>query len=56
MWWAFRIVGLSLPIDGSENHEISIKGLASDYLAEQLKDWEIEGGDGLGDEVVDSQL
>jgi len=51
---AFCIVGLSLPIDGSEDYAISIKGLASDLLAEHLKDWEVEGRDGLGDEVADS--
>jgi len=53
---AFRIVGLSLPIDGSEDHEISIKGLASDHLAEHLKDWGIGERDGLGEEVTDGQL
>ena len=53
MQWAFRIISLSLPIDGNEDHEISIKGLASDHLAEQLKNREKEGGDGLGNEVVD---
>ena len=52
---AFRIVGLSLPIDGSEDYAISIKGLASELLVEHLKDWEVGGRDGLGEEVADGQ-
>ena len=35
---AFRVVGLSLPIDGSEDHELSIKGLANEFLVEGLKE------------------
>ena len=35
---AFRIVG-SLPIDGSCDHEISVKGIESPILVEGLKDW-----------------
>ncbi|KAG0129023.1 hypothetical protein HOY82DRAFT_541043 [Tuber indicum] len=40
----FRVVGLSLPIDGSEDHELSIKGLANDFLQEGLK--QIREGEG----------
>ncbi|KAG0133548.1 hypothetical protein HOY82DRAFT_536636 [Tuber indicum] len=51
---SFRIVGLSLPIDGSEDHELSIKGLANDSLIEGLKqgrEGELEMGDfNVGDE------
>ncbi|KAG0125893.1 hypothetical protein HOY82DRAFT_615839 [Tuber indicum] len=39
----FCIVGLSLPIDGSEDTEISIKGLLNEYLVEGLKEWEGRG-------------
>jgi len=48
---AFRIVGLSLPLDGSEDHELSIRGLANEYLAEGLRNWEVGGigkGEGVG--------
>ena len=41
---SFRTVGLSLPIDGSEDHEISIKGLANQVLVEGLRDWEMRRG------------
>ena len=37
---SFQVVGLSLPIDGSEDHRLSIKGLANDVLIEGLKDWD----------------
>ena len=47
---AFRIVGLALPIDGSCDHEISIKGIDGAYLVEGLKHWEIGGNI-----VVDSE-
>jgi len=51
---AFRIVGLSLPIDGSEDHKISIKGLATDFLCEGLKELEEVGGIGeIGLEEMD---
>ena len=40
---SFRAVGLALPIDGSHDHEISIKGLESSLLIEGLKDWQ-KGG------------
>lgn len=49
---SFRTVGLSLPIDGSEDHEISIKGLANHVLVEGLRDW--ERGNGEREEIVDS--
>lgn len=45
-----RTVGLSLPIDGSEDHEISIKGLANQVLVEGLRDW--ERGNEEGREIV----
>jgi len=35
---SFRVVGLSLPIDGSEDSKLSIKGLANDLLVEGLKE------------------
>ena len=43
VWRAFRVVGLSLPIDRGEDHELSIKTLANDFLAEGLKEWEVGG-------------
>lgn len=48
---AFRVVGLSLPIDGSEDHELSIRGLANEYLVEGLRDWGIGGNGGIGEGV-----
>jgi len=47
---SFRTVGLSLPIHGSENHDISIKGLANQVLVEGLRDWERENRE--GEEIV----
>jgi len=40
---SFHILGLALPIDGSCDGEISIKGIDSTYLREGLRDWQ-EGG------------
>jgi hypothetical protein len=40
---AFSVVGLSLPIDGSGDGEISIKGIDLGQLVEGLKDWQ-KGG------------
>jgi len=40
---AFRIVGLSVPVDGSEDQEISVKGLATDFLKGGLVDLRIGG-------------
>ena len=40
---AFTAVGLTLPIDGSQDSEISIKGLETSLFIDGLRDWE-EGG------------
>ena len=40
---AFRAVGLSLPIDGSSDSEISVKGIETAVLIDGLKDWQ-KGG------------
>ncbi|KAG0135100.1 hypothetical protein HOY82DRAFT_537032 [Tuber indicum] len=49
---SFRVVGLSLPIDGSEDTKLSIKGLAKDFLIEGIKGWENDGTE-TGDVEVD---
>jgi len=36
---SFRVLGLSLTVNGSEDHQISVKGLASEFLKEGLVDW-----------------
>jgi len=36
---AFTAVGLALPIDGSRDSEISIKGLETSLFMEGIKDW-----------------
>ena len=36
---AFTTVGLSLPIDGSRDSEISIKGLLTSFFVEGVKGW-----------------
>jgi len=36
---AFTAVGLALPIDGSGDSEISIKGLETSLFVEGIKDW-----------------
>jgi len=36
---AFTAVGLALPIDGSRDSEISIKGLETSLFVEGIKDW-----------------
>ena len=38
---SFRVVGLSLPIDGSCDNEMSLKGLDMEQLTADLKDWHI---------------
>jgi len=48
---AFRVVGLALPIDGSEDHRLSIKGLANDILIAGLKDWGDEGQENRNPDV-----
>ena len=40
---AFTATGLALPIDGSHDSEISVKGLDSSLLIAELGDWR-EGG------------
>ena len=51
---SFRVVGLSLPLDGSEDKELSIKGLANDFLVEGLKEWRIgEVGENEGEDRED---
>ena len=37
----FQIIGLSLPIDESEDYKLSIKELANEFLVEGLKEWEV---------------
>jgi len=49
---AFRVVGLGLPIDGSADHEISIKGIETGFLTKGLKNWE-EGGIQVGNDEDD---
>ena len=49
---SFCTLGLSLPINGSEDYKISIKGLATDILVEQLK--EEKGIDSLEQNVDNS--
>ncbi|RPA94157.1 hypothetical protein L873DRAFT_1793165 [Choiromyces venosus 120613-1] len=44
---AFRVLGISLPISGCEDHEISVKGINKTYLIEGLKDWQ-QGGHLVG--------
>lgn len=58
---SFTTVGLSLPIDGSRDSEISIKGLSTLLFVEGVKDWAegamVAGGvveeDGEGEEEGD---
>ena len=40
---AFSTVGLSLPIDGSRDAELSIKGIDTERLANDLQAWHIGG-------------
>ena len=40
---SFRCIGASLPIDGSSDGEISIKGLPTSSLMTALKDWKTRG-------------
>lgn len=43
--------GLSLPIDGGKDSELSIKGLANNFLVEGLKEWRI--GENMDDDRED---
>ncbi|KAG0137933.1 hypothetical protein HOY82DRAFT_535264 [Tuber indicum] len=52
---AFQILGISLPISGSCDHEISVKGIDKTYLVEGLKDWR-QGGVELGVEDSEGDL
>jgi len=49
---AFRVVGLSLPLDGSSDNELSIKGIETDFLVEKLVDWK-QGGNTTSDDDSD---
>ena len=40
---SFRCLGISLPIDGSKDGELSIKGLDTSHLAIALEQWETQG-------------
>ena len=62
---AFRVVGLALPIDGSADTEISIKGIETDFLIQGLVNCQQEEGgtlvdheNGLGepDEAAENEL
>lgn len=39
---SFRTVGLALPVDGSADMEISIKGLETGVLVKKLENWQRE--------------
>lgn len=39
---SFRAVGLALPVDGSADMEISIKGLETEVLVKKLENWQRE--------------
>jgi hypothetical protein len=39
---AFRVVGLSLPVDGSFDDEISIKGIDDNIFIEGIKVWSLD--------------
>lgn len=57
---SFRRVGLSLPIDGSCDHALSVKNIPSDVLhigdwAQDLEDTTIDGAE-TGDENVEFNL
>jgi len=40
---SFTAVGLSLPIDGTRDTEISLKGINTAQLVEDLRDWTVGG-------------
>lgn len=46
---SFRVLGISLPISGCFDQEISVKGVDSTYLTEGLRNWQ-EGGNFEEDE------
>lgn len=50
---AFGVVGLSLPVDGSKDMEISVKGLATDFLKEGLENWRIGEEVGVDDRELE---
>lgn len=47
---SFRAVGLSLPIDGSCDNEMSLKGLDMAQLTADLENWQIGGVSEVGNE------
>lgn len=47
---SFRVLDLSLPINGTNDLEISIKGLDTGALTEKLRDWHLGGLVANGDE------
>ena len=51
---SFWILGLALPINGTCDKEISIKGLDCTYLDEGIKDWQI--GANLGIDLEDNSI
>lgn len=53
---AFRVVGLSLPIDGSCDADISINGLETATILEGLKDWSWHGLDSSGKSDHDNAI
>jgi hypothetical protein len=52
---SFRKLGLSLPIDGSCDAELSIKGLDPEVLRSGLKEWKTRGCHQEQDEYSDSE-
>jgi hypothetical protein len=55
---SFRQLGISLPIDGSADNELSVKGLSTDKLVAALSEWKTRGvptGDGEDSEDSDSE-
>jgi len=46
---SFHCIGASLPIDGSSDGEISIKGLPTPHLMTALKDWKTQGAPTVDD-------
>jgi hypothetical protein len=52
---SFRKLGMSLPIDGSCDAELSIKGLDPEVLRSGLKDWRTRGCHQEQDDYSDSE-
>jgi len=49
---SFRCIGVSLPIDGSSDGKISIKGLPTPHLMTALNDWKTQGAPTVDDGTV----